>query len=386
MDSIYKLCQAFHPWAVEVRRALHAHPEISGHELRTQEAIAAYLTELGIPCRKAAKTGLIAELGSERPGKTVVIRADIDALPLADACGKPYQSQNAGACHACGHDGHTAIALGAAKVLAALADERCGTFRFLFQPREEAFPSGAVDLIADGALEGADSVIGAHIWQPLPLGVIGISCGALMASPDKFTITVQGRGGHGSMPQQSVDPILTAAQIIVALNTVISRSLDPLAAGVLSVGSVHSGEAFNIIPDSAVIEGTVRSFDESVRQTVFKRIREIAAGICAAHGARCEVDSLFGHPPVINDETVALQVEQAAALCQSGARPQRALPVMCGEDFSYYLHERPGAFFLIGTGTEECVWPHHHPKFDIDELCLLHGMEVMARAALQLAR
>lgn len=386
MDSIYKLCQAFHPWVTEVRRTLHAHPEISGCERRTQESIAAYLSELGIPCHKAASTGLIAELSSPRPGRTVVIRADIDALPIDDACGKPYQSQNAGACHACGHDGHAAIALGAAKALAALESERCGTFRFLFQPREEAFPSGAVDLIADGALEGADCVIGAHIWQPLPLGAVGISLGALMASPDKFTIAVQGRGGHGSMPHQAVDPILAAAQIIVALNTVVSRSLDPLAAGVLSVGSVHSGDAFNIIPDSAIIEGTVRSFDESVRQTVFKRIREIAAGICTAHGARCEVDSLFGHPPVVNDDAVALQVEEAAALCQSGARPERVQPVMCGEDFSYYLQKCPGAFFLVGTGTEACVWPHHHPKFDIDERCLLHGMEVMTRAALRLAR
>ncbi|WP_199884069.1 M20 metallopeptidase family protein [Anaerosinus massiliensis] len=385
MTDLYKLAQKHHSFAVKLRRYFHMHPEISAHEYNTQKKIIEELTKLGLTPEVKANTGVIAELKGAFPGKTIAIRADIDALPIVDTCNTEYQSQNHGACHACGHDGHMAILFGTIKMLVDLQAELAGTYRFIFQPNEEEFPSGAKAMIQADALKNVDAIIGAHIWQPIPLGTIGISYGNLMAAPDKFKITIKGKGGHGSMPHQTVDPILITAQIVTALNTIVSRTIDPLDLAVVSVGAIHAGNVFNIIPETATIEGTVRTFRPEVRKIVFSRIEEITQGICLANQASYDLETLLGHPAVVNHEPYAKMIESSVAACGNDLKAEIIPPVMCGEDFSYYLQEVPGAFFFIGTGTDKMQYPHHHSKFDMDESCLLHGMEVMARSALTLA-
>ena len=386
MNKLLENLNKHYPHAIDLRNYFHQYPELSGKEFNTQTKIIKELTNLGLTCTKAAQTGVVAELNGKYPGKTIAIRADIDALPIQDDCNREYQSKNLGVCHACGHDAHMAILLGTIHTLVDLKDKLQGNFRFIFQPSEEQFPSGAVKIINEGHLNNVDAIIGAHIWQPIPLGTIGISYGNLMAAPDKFKITIHAKGGHGSMPHQTIDPTLIAAQIILALNTIVSRNLDPLELAVVSIGSVHTGNAFNIIPDTAVIEGTVRSFKQSVREIIFKRIEEISNGICLASQANCTLDSLFGHPAVINHPKYAKEIEAVVNQCQSAIKPEIISPVMCAEDFSYYLNKVPGTFFFIGTGTNTVTYPHHHPKFDIDNKAILYGMEVMVKAALQLAQ
>lgn len=386
MTKLLETVQKHYAWAAKLREYFHQYPELSGDEVNTQSKIIHELSTLGLTCKKTATTGVVAEINGAFPGKTIAIRADMDALPIQDSCGKSYQSKNNGICHACGHDGHMAILLGTIRTLLDLKSELHGTFRFIFQPSEEEFPSGAAKIIADGHLNNIDAIIGAHLWQPIKLGVIGISYGELMAAPDKFSITIHAKGGHGSMPHQTIDPTLIAAEIILALNTIISRNIDPLELAVLSIGSLHTGNAFNIIPDTATIEGTVRSFKDSVRQSIFKRIDEISNGICLANLATYELNSLFGHPAVVNHADYAKEIERAVSQCQNEITAEIIPPVMCAEDFSYYLNEVPGAFFFIGTGTDTITYPHHHPKFDIASKSILYGMEVMTRAAMNLAK
>ena len=311
----------------------------------------------------------------------------MDALKLQDECGKPYQSQNSGVCHACGHDGHVAMLLGVAKVLVDYKENLSGTIRFLFQPSEEHFPGGAIFMIQDGALEGVDAIIGAHLWQPVPSGSIGIKSGRFMASPDEFTITIQGKGGHGSMPHQTIDALLVASQIAVALNTVVSRSIDPLEQAVLSLGYLHSGDTFNIIPDKAVIKGTVRSFDRSIHNLIFDRIHAITKGICESAGATYTIDTVDSYPALINEETTTNAIIQAAKESLGEDKVIAVNPSMGAEDFSYYVEKVPGAFMFVGIANEAkgIVYPQHHPKYDIDEDTLAYGMEVMARTAANLA-
>lgn len=388
MTDIKALVKKHHPAVVELRRHFHAHPELSTKEFNTQKRIMEELKALDIAVRPAANTGVIGELTGVAPGRTVAIRADIDALNIQDQCGKPWQSQNPGVCHACGHDGHTAMLLGTAKVLSELRREFTGTVRFLFQPTEERFPGGAMDMIKDGAVDGVDAIIGGHLWQPLRVGTIGLTYGRLMAAPDEFTITVQGRGGHGSMPEQTVDPILTGAQIVLALNTIVSRNIDPREPVVLSLGVFQSGDVFNVIPDTALIKGTVRSFDKELRLSIFARIEQIAQGICATTGATYSFDKYLGYPPVINNADVAQVLAEAGreALGEQGVL--EVSPFMGGEDFSYYLEKVPGAFMFIGDSNVEkgINYPQHHPKYDIDEDALANGMETMTRAALKLLK
>lgn len=373
---------------VALRRHFHMFPELSHEEYQTQKKVLEELQALGITGRPIAGTGVVAELSGAHPGKTIAVRADMDALKLTDQCGKEYQSRNHGVCHACGHDGHVAMLLGVAKILTDLQPELHGTIRFLFQPGEEDFPGGAKEMLEQGALKGAHGIIGAHLWQMVKAGNIGVSYDRLMASPDAFTITVKGRGGHGSMPHQTVDPILTAAQIIMALNTIVSRSIDPLEQAVLSVCMMKAGEVFNVIPETAVLQGTVRSFDQKIRLTVFKRIEEVVKGISAAAGAAYEFDKILGFPPIINTPSFTEVIVHAGEDVLGKDNVKVVPPVMAGEDFSHYLEVVPGAFFFVGVGNKEkgIIYPQHHPKYDIDESALLTGMEIMAAAAMRLAR
>lgn len=387
-DSIKAASLRYEEFLIATRRYFRMHPEVGGEEYGTQSKIMAELLAMGYTPRKAAGTGVIVDICGNIPGKTVAIRCDIDALPIQDEITKPYRSQVSGVCHACGHDAHIAMVLGIAKIFSELRQELTGTVRLLFQPSEEKFPGGAQAMITDGAMSSVDTVIGAHVWQPFAVGTIGISYGRMMASPDEYTITIQGKGGHGSMPHQTVDPILIGAQVVVALKTILGTNVNPLEQAALSLGVFKAGEVFNIIPDTAVIKGTVRTFDHAVRMTIFDHMEKIVKGFCDAAGATYVLDKFFGYPPVINDSQVARTVAAAAeeVLGKDGVFEMQ--PVMAAEDFSYYQQQAPGAYIFIGVGNaaKEITYPHHHPKFDIDETTLRAGMEVMAKTAVRLLK
>ncbi len=388
MKSIHSIVQRYSQSIIELRRYLHRFPELSAQEFNTQKRILQELTDLGLACRPIAGTGVIAEMQGGKPGKTIAIRADMDALALVDECGTDYQSQTYGVCHACGHDGHIAMLVGVAKVMVEMKEELEGNIRFLFQPSEENFPGGAKAMIAEGALQGVDAIIGAHLWQPVKAGTIGITAGRLMASPDEFTITIKGRGGHCSMPHQTVDALLIGAQLTVALQTIVSRNIDPLEQAVVSLGYFKSGETFNIIPDTAVLRGTVRSFEPTIRNLIFERIEQITKGICEANGATYEIDKMLGFPPIINYAEYSKVIGEAGAIVLGQENVLTINPVMAGEDFSHYLEKVPGAFFFVGVGNPEkgIVYPQHHPMYDIDEDALGYGVEIMANAAIMLAK
>lgn len=389
MNNIRNLVEQEFPYVQSMRRYFHAHPEVANREVNTQLRILSELSAMGLEARQVAGTGVIADIVGGLPGKTVALRADMDALALEEELDKPYKSQNKGICHACGHDGHMAMLLGLAKILAAKRTALAGRLRFIFQPSEEQLPGGALNMIAAGALEGVDTILGAHLWQPLNIGTMAVLTGPMMASANEFTITVQGRGGHASMPQQTVDAILTGAQIVTALNMVVSRSVDPQAPAVLSVGVFKAGEVCNVIADSALINGTVRVFDTELRQYIFNRIEAIAQGICQAAGASCKVTLCAGYPPVVNSsESVVATVIAAGQETLGTAGVVTAKPVLAAEDFGYYLERVPGAYLFIGAGNPAAgiVYPHHHPKFDMDEQALAYGMEILARAALIMLR
>lgn len=385
MDEIKAQVAANRDYIINMRRHFRMHPEIGAEERETQATIIKELQAMGLAPRKAAGTGVIAEIPGSGGGKLVALRADIDALPITDEIDKPYRSQRAGFCHACGHDGHAAILLGTAKILAAMGKKLPGSARLLFQPSEERFPGGAEAMIADGAMDGAAAVCGAHLWQPLPIGVIGVTNGPLMASPDEFTITIQGKGGHGSMPNQTVDPILVGAQIVLALRTITGANVDPREPAVLTLGMFKAGDVFNIIPDTAVLKGTVRTFEQSMREGIFTQIEATCRGICAASGATFAIEPFYGYPPVVNHPAATAVVEAAGKETLGPDGVWHVKPLMTGEDFSYYQQKAPGIFFLIGAGNpaKGIVHPHHHPKFDIDEDALAYGCETMVRAALK---
>lgn len=386
MERLKALLDAYLPKIIEMRRYFHTYPELSGQEFNTQRKIIAELEDLGLEPQEIAGTGVIVDIVGEGKGTTVAVRADIDALPVQDEIDKVYRSQNHGVCHSCGHDGHIAMVLGVAWILSELRTEFSGTVRLIFQPSEERFPGGADAMVAAGALNGVSAIIGGHLWQPISVGKIGVTSGKLMASPDEFVITIRGRGGHGSMPHQTVDALSTGAQLVTALNTIISRSVNPMEFAALSIGMFKAGEAYNIIPDSAMLKGTVRTFSQTLRGRIFDRIETITQGICLAAGAEYSIERRYGFPPVINHPEVAQILGQVASEIVSEQNVIEAKPIMVGEDFSVYLGKIPGCFVLIGCGNETAgiIYPHHHPRFDLDEQALSYGTELFCRAAIRL--
>jgi amidohydrolase len=351
------------------RREFHRHPEVAFKEEWTSAAVRGILESLKLPVAACAKTGLRAVLDGAPGGPTVALRADMDALPILEEGDKPYISLNPGAAHACAHDGHMAILLAVAKVLAARKDRIKGRVVFLFQPSEERNPGGAKPMIEEGALEGVDAVFGLHLWQQLPTGTLGIVKGPMMAQPDDFTIIVKGKGGHGSMPQLTVDPILVAAQVVVGLQSVVSRNVDPLKPAVLSFGSVSGGTIYNVIPGEVTMTGTVRTFDPSLQRMIEGRMRTFIEETCRAFGASAEFRYQQGYPALVNDERMAEFVLETARKTLGEERIKAIDPVMGGEDFAYFLQKVPGAFWFFGMGDGR-PHPHHHPGFDIDEKAL----------------
>lgn len=388
MQNLHEKIGEQEKYVIALRRHFATYPEVGGQEFQTQAKIIEELESMGLQPRKAAGTGVIAELKGGLPGKTVAIRADIDALPLQDELDKPYRSQHDGVKHGCGHDAHTAMLLGAAKVFTAIRAEVPGTIRFLFQPSEERLPGGAVGIIAAGGMEGVDAVIGQHIWQMLPSGTVGVTYGPMMAESCGFYITLNGKGGHSSQPQETIDPVLLGAQLVMALRTLVPAHIDARDAAVLVVSTFQAGEAFNVIPDKAVLKGTLRSLDQEVRKKVFAKAEEICTGLCAATGATFQLEVEVGYPPVMNDPKVTKVLAEVGEQVLGAGKVQEIRPVMGGEDFSYYQQKAPGAFLLLGSANEAkgIRGPHHHPKFDVDEAVLKNGVEIMVRTAFRLAQ
>jgi amidohydrolase len=364
---------------VALRRDLHRNPELSWSERRTGRVVAEFLAGGGLGLRTVARTGVLASTG--QPGsRTVLLRVDMDGLPIQEQSERPYASEVPGAMHACGHDGHVAMGAAAARVL---AQRRLpGRVLVLFQPAEEG-EGGAQAVVAEGALEGVDTVLGVHLWNELPVGTLGVKAGPLMAAVDRVRIVVRGRGGHGGAPHHSADPVVAAAHVITALQTVVSRETSPLHSAVVTIGSVHGGDAFNVIPDEVALLGTIRTFDPALRSSMPGRISRIAGGVAAALGCEAEVEARPGNPAVVNDAAVAALARRAALRVVDEGRVVEPEPTMGGEDMAVYFERVPGCFVFVGSANPArgLDQPHHSPRFDFDEDALLVGTEFLVRAA-----
>lgn len=366
------------------RRKLHQEPELSFHETRTAGFVAETLAGFGgLDISRPTATSVVARLIGKSGGPVLAMRADIDALPIQEANEHGFVSTSPGVMHACGHDGHTAMLLGAARVLASRRGELRGEVRFIFQHAEELPPGGAADLVAAGVMDNVDLVIGAHLWLPLPFGQVGVKSGALMASPDTFRIVIEGAGGHAAMPQLTVDSIAIAAQVVTNLQHVVSRAVDPLASAVVSVTRISGGTAANVIPGTVELEGTVRTFDPALRERIPQLMERIIAGVTSAHGARYRWTYERGYHPVLNDEQATDLLRRSVVRALGASALTEAVPTMGGEDFSAYQQRAPGAFFFVGARNEELgiVHPHHHERFDLDERALDYGTRIFVAAA-----
>ncbi len=369
------------------RRHLHQRPEVAFSEHETAAYIRNVLAEIpGLLVTRPTETSVMARLVGATPGRVVAVRADIDALPIHEENDLPYRSQVDGAMHACGHDGHTSIVLGLATVLARHREHLAGEVRFFFQHAEELAPGGAEEMVRHGVMDGVDHVIGIHLWAPMPVGRIGIVSGPAMAAPDTFDCTIIGKGGHAAIPQETVDPIAVGAQVVSALQHIVSRDVDPLDPVVVSVTQFHAGTAYNIIPESAKLAGTIRTFDPVLRERVPETMERVIRGICAAFGATFELTIDRGYRPVVNDPATCARLEHVVARTFGPDVLLPTRPTMGGEDFSAYQQKAPGVFAFIGAGNafEEILYPHHHPRFNIDEASLDIGLRYLTAATLDL--
>ncbi|MGB3307654.1 MAG: amidohydrolase [Thermomicrobiales bacterium] len=378
------------PGVIADRRWLHEHPEVGMQEFETAAFVAERLRQLGVEdlqtgINVTGVTGLIRGQAGESD-KVVLVRADMDALPILEENDVEYASKNPGVMHACGHDAHTAMLLGLTRVLLDRRSEFAGTVKVLFQPAEEIDPGGAIGMIEQGVLENphVDIVLGLHVASGIPSGEIHLRSGPSNAAPDAWTIRIQGKGAHAAEPHEGIDPVVIGAQIVLALQTLVSRETDPMDSAVLSVTAFLAGDAFNVIPDTAELRGTVRTIRAEVREHLSRRLAEVAAGVGAAMGATVTTDYVFGAPSIVNDEAVVALVRDAAVQVVGEENVHESKVGMGGEDFSYFTEARPGCFFNVGTRNEErgIVWGHHHPKFDIDEEGMGAGIATMAQAVL----
>jgi amidohydrolase len=367
------------------RRHLHSYPELSFKEDETARYIAGQLDAIGVDKvkRGVGGTGVVAEIRGQRRGRSVLVRADMDGLPLTETADVPFRSTRAGVMHACGHDVHMAIGLGLARWLAERRQELPGMVRFAFQPAEEQ-AGGAKPMIDEGALDGIDRVVGLHVWSQLPTGQVAVPPGVVMASADMFTLTIRGRGGHGALPHLTVDAVVIAAEVVIALQTLVSRETSPIAPVVITLGSVHGGTAANIVAGEVVIQGTLRTFDAKLRQHLLARISQLTEGIAGAMRGSSEFRHDSGTPPVVNDPAMAKLVSDAAASVVGEEAVVPSDPLMVAEDFAYFLEARPGCFFVLGGAPDGPPVVHHTPEFRIDERCLPIGLQVMTAAVLRL--
>ena len=379
------------PYTQTLRRDFHTHPELGFTEIRTGGIVARELEALGLEVTKGiGKTGVVGLLEGCKPGPTLLLRFDMDALPITEDTNAEYASQTPGIMHACGHDGHTAIGLTVAKLLQAQRNELAGSVKFCFQPSEEGFNGeevgGAEMMMRDGVLDGpkVDKTLSLHLWNEQPLGWIHVAQGPVMAGAEQFTIKLTGKGGHGAMPHVTIDPIAAAAQIITALQSIVSRNVAPLQAAVVSVTQVHSGTAFNVIPQEAGLTGTIRSFDLSIRKIVLERFEQIIRGIAESMQCKAEIETVRVTPALINNDAVAMIVQETArrVLPDSELNTSPYL-TMGAEDMAFMQEKVDGCYFFIGSNNKErhLDYGHHHPKFDFDEEALTYGAALMAAAA-----
>ncbi|WP_433943173.1 M20 metallopeptidase family protein [Paenibacillus sp. SN-8-1] len=388
-ESIWTKALSLSDDLTAIRRHLHKYPELGFEEVLTSAYVAGELGKLGLIVQTGlAGTGIVALLKGGRPGPVIALRADMDALPLLEQTGLPFASLHEGRMHACGHDGHMAMLLGAARILTGHREELAGTVKFIFQPAEEML-GGARHMIKAGALESprVDAIVGLHLWPDLPTGQFGLRPGTIMASMDHVNITVHGTAGHGAAPHQGVDAILVAAHVMTALQSLISRESDPADPVVLSMGSIHGGSLPNIIADRVEIKGTVRAVREDTRQRMAKRIQELAGSVAAGMNGRAEVSYTYGYPPTVNDPQLILWAEET--LCKA---PEEVSVVqmqhsqMTSEDMAYYMDQVPGAFLLVGAGgAGRGEFPLHHPRMTIDEKALVHGAAFLADFTLRIS-
>ncbi|MFB4164075.1 amidohydrolase [Alteribacillus sp. JSM 102045] len=372
---------------IDWRRYLHQHPELSFQEVKTSEFVYETLHSFGpLEITRPTKTSVMARLKGDKPGKTLALRADMDGLPIQEETGLPYSSKNAGVMHACAHDGHTAMLLGAAKILCSLKEEIEGEIVFLFQHAEEVPPGGAREMVEANVLEGVDNVFGLHLMTTIPFGKIGIKEGAITSYSDTFDITIKGIGGHASTPELTADSITAGAQIVSGLQHIISRSVAPLENAVVSVTRIHSGDAYNVIPAQMTIGGSVRALDGIVRDKVKRRIEEVVQGISAAHNVQGKVHYEYGYASVKNHTNMTNDVAKIIEERFPANTLEWIDPMLGGEDFAAFVQEKPGCYVMVGAGDADKGkdFPHHHPKFDINEEAMKHGLKLHVYSALSL--
>lgn len=375
------------PWMSERRRDFHRHPELGFQEVRTAGIVAQELNKLGLEVTTGVgKTGVVGLLEGDQPGPTVLLRFDMDALPIHETNTTDYVSQNTGVMHACGHDGHTTIGLAVAKLLTPLRPQLGGTLKFVFQPAEEGL-GGAEAMVADGVMDQigpkVERSLALHLWNDQPLGWVGATDGPAMAASERFYIHLQGRGSHGASPHQGRDPLLAGAQIVSALQSIVSRNTAPLESAVLSVTVFKAGEAFNVVPDTAFLGGTIRTFNPKVRELVLQRIVEISEGVARAMGCEAKVDLKKITPATVNEAGMAARVRELARTVPGVTEVVDNERTMGSEDMAYMMQTVPGCYFFIGSNNaeKELNFPHHHPRFDFDERAMVIGATLMARAA-----
>ncbi len=385
--DLLKEAKGLEPHLIELRRMFHRFPETSEHEVETADRILKELNDVGGYDIKThvGGYGILAEIKGDRPGKTVCLRADIDALSVTEDTGLPFASENAGVMHACGHDHHITILLGAARLLKAHKCDLKGTVRLIFQPAEELSPlGGARRMIKEGALQGADAVFGLHVWPNLSAGKVGVRAGAQMAASDRFTVDFMGETSHGAMPDQGNDALIAGCQFVNSLQTVISRNVDPMESGVVTVGVFQAGSRYNVVPGSCHMEGTVRSFDPAIRKRMGKRIKDLFEGTKTAFAIEGTLEYDLGYDAVLNDPHMAKYVlAEAEELLGKDETIWLDKPAMTAEDFAFYLKEVPGAFYWLGTTPEGAdVWPLHSAHYQGNEDVLHRGAALMTKLVL----
>ncbi len=387
MSTVHEHALALAADTVATRRDLHRYPEIAFEERRTMGRIVERLRALGLdPRSDVGTTGVVAVWDTGAPGPTVLVRADMDALPMADEKEVAYRSEHAGAMHACGHDGHVAVLLSVADVLVARGAARRGRVVFVFQPAEEIV-RGAQAMLADGALDGIvpDHAIGLHLSTMHPTGVVSVREGPAMAATDTFRFTVHGHGGHAAKPNETVDPVLVSAHLVLALQALVARETDPVDQAVISVTSVHGGTAFNVIPETVELKGTLRTFDAATRTTLERRLREVAQGVTATFRASVTIDWTEGSPAVVNDAAATARLRRVAARVVGEDGVVSGAPIMGGDDMALWLQQAPGCYFFVGARhAPHTSFPHHHPRFDIDEAALPIAVEVLSEGVVDL--
>jgi amidohydrolase len=375
------------PYAQKLRRDFHMHPELGFQEVRTSGIVAEELNKLGIEVTTGiAETGVIGIIEGTGPGKVLLIRFDMDALPIVEETGAEYASQNDGVMHACGHDGHTAVGLSVAKLLHKHKDQFNGTVKLVFQPAEEGL-GGALRMVKEGVLENPrpDYSLGMHVWNDNLIGEVIVTTGPAMAGAEMFSVKITGKGAHGAAPHLGHDPIAASAQMISAMQTIASRNVDPLKSAVVSVTAIHGGTAFNIIPPSVELKGTIRTFEPEVREMVHRRMKEIIHGIAESMECEAEIEVVDVTPAVINDAELAALVREQAKTVLPDAKVIDGLRTMGSEDMAYMMDDIPGCYMFIASKNEEkgLVYGHHHPKFDIDERALINGIALVSASAVE---